>query len=106
MADVEVGNKGSQRSLRDFGIAAAKGKPHMARWRRRIVTRHYEEVNVGIIPQVDERRTLTTRIVTPFLLIRTARFAVEGLSTHGLDRWIISGNLLPFTAGRTFTLRQ
>ena len=104
--DVEVGNKGSQRSLRDFGIAAAKGKPHMARWRRQIVTRHYGKVNVGIIPQVDERKTLTTRIMTPFLLIRTTRFAMEGLYAHGLNRWIIGGNLLPFTARRTFTLRQ
>ena len=78
----------------------------MAQRRRRIVTGHYGEVNVGIIPQVYERKTLNTRIATPFLLIGTARFGMGGLSTHGLDKWIIGGNLIPFTVGRTLTLCQ
>ena len=48
----------------------------MARQRRRVVTRYHQEVDVSIIPQVNERRTLTTRIVTPVLLFKTIQFGM------------------------------
>ena len=83
----------SQQSPRNIRIVTAKGKPHMARRRRRVITGNFWEVAMGIIPRVYEKSTLTIGIVSYPLLLH--------LTQQDCQR-----QLFPFMAGRTLAFRR
>ena len=106
MAYIKIGNGGSQKGLRNLRNTAANRKPHMAWRRRQIVTRHHKEVNVSIIPWIDEGMALTIWVVTPFLLLKVVRFGEGSFFAYSFGKRIIGGNFLPLTARRTFIFRM
>ena len=91
---------------RNVRIIAANRKPHTAQRWRRIVTRHHGEVNVSIIPWIDEGMTLTIWVATPFLLLEAIQFGERSLFTHNFGKRIIGGDFFPLMMGRTFIFRR
>ena len=106
MVDDKIGNRGSQRSLRNVYIAKAKSKLYMARWPRHVIIRKFWEMGMGIIPKIYKRSTLTIRGTPRFLLIGMVRFRIHGLFAYIVRSGSIRNNLFSLTVGRTLAFRQ
>ena len=106
MVDNKIGNRKSQHSPRYIRVATAKGKPHTARRRRRVLIGNLWKIGIGIIPRVYKRSAFTIEIASCLLLIRIVRFGIGGLFAYLSRGNIVEGHLFPLTTGRTLAFHR
>ena len=96
-----MGDRGSQWSPRNVCISTAMIKPHMARRRRRVITRNFREMGMNIVPRIFKRSAFTIWGTLRFLLVGMIRFGIDSLFTYIACSGRIRGNLFSFIVGRT-----
>ena len=82
LAYIKIRDQGSQRGLRHLRVTIANGKPYVAwRWRQ-VITRHHQEMDVGVVPQINEGSALAVWVATPFLFLKKFRFEERSIFAH------------------------